>query len=213
MFIYFMFTFFIGVLCTSTNEKVAGIHSAEQNTINVENTIQQNKEKQLKIKQNNFNERIRDIIKDSCEKIFVFYNGEDFYDNHLRVLFTVTKNLNLSEDDLNYLKITIETMFNEIEIDLKRAEHEKGLQKYYNDAYKKLRRAYDVEIVNISSNFETFFICYDALFKKIYDKYKIEYVQKHLHLIEIAKDYKNIITICLYRYKTFLTMKEFKFNF
>ncbi|KAM0687052.1 hypothetical protein COBT_001715 [Conglomerata obtusa] len=181
--------------------------------MNVENSIQQNKEKQFKIKQNKFNERIRDIIKDSCEKIFVFYNGEDFADNHLHVLFTVTKNLNYSEDDLNYLKITIETMFNEIEIDLKRAEHEKGLQNYYKDAYKKLKRAYEAEIVNISSDFEKFFICYDALFKKIYDKYKIEYVLEHLHLIDIAKDYKNMITICLYRYKTFLTMKELKFNF
>ncbi|KAM0684854.1 hypothetical protein COBT_003937, partial [Conglomerata obtusa] len=175
-------------------------YETEHKTTNVENPELQNSEKQIveedKIKKFDLNERILLVIKTTRDDVFEYYNDSSKFgkDNeHLNDLFTVTKNLNYSDNDLSNFKITIEKMFKEIENDLKQAMQDKGLQKYYEDEYNKMKDKYKVGLVNICNDHHS--VSSQTIFKIIYDKYNAEYLNQRLHIIEIAKEYKNIITI------------------
>lgn len=144
---------------------------------------------------------IRKIVKKLHKRFFRYFTDETkFVDSQLNELFKVTKSLCYSEEDLNDLEFTIKTMFKEIENDLDRAMQDNGLKIHYQHQYKEMQDIYKVGLVNILLGSDSFFVTPEVIYKIIYDKYKLEYIDKTLHLIEIAKEFKNIITICLYYY-------------
>lgn len=164
-----------------------------------------NREKQMieqsLIRQSKLDSQIQKIIQDSCKKLFEFYKGKEYLNDQLRVLFEVTKGLNYSESEINAFRANIEAEFKDIEYDLGQAMQHKGLQNYYKFEFKKLKDKNASQIVNFSPGMGLFFIDYDIIFKIIFDKYNIEYIKESLHLIDIARDYRNIITICLFHHK------------
>ncbi|KAM0687053.1 hypothetical protein COBT_001716 [Conglomerata obtusa] len=152
------------------------------------------------IEQDELNERIRDMIIIARNDIYEYYTGESKFKNkQLNEMFEAARRLDVSKEDIFDYKATIELMFNEIENDLERAMQDKGLQKYYKYQYNLGLDRSNAGLVNICKDFKS--VTSEILFTIIYDNHKTVNSNPILHIIEIAKEYKDIITIFLYHFK------------
>lgn len=206
---YLFFTYVICFLCASANEKITDMRQTEQNVMDVDNLELLGGNAPIAeeaIEQDKLNERIRDMIIIARNDIFEYYIGESkFKNNELNEMFEAARGLGFSKEDIIDYKATIETMFNKIENDLERAMQDKGLQKYYKYQYNKGLDKSNAGLVNICKDFKS--VTSEILFSIIYDNHKIVNLNPILHIIEIAKEYKDMFTIFLYHFKKFNMQK------